>query len=287
MASFHEQVKSRISDSKSVLCIGLDTIINRLPESIQNKPQPQLLFNQKIIDATHDLVCCYKPNLAFYLSEGPSGLETLQQTIEYSHSKDVPVILDAKFGDIGHTADYYAKTAFDYLNADAVTLNPYMGKESIVPFADSSEKTLFILCYTSNFSRIDIQMQKLEHAIVPGEPLYQTVAKKILEWNEKGNLGAVVGATAPEEMAEIRMKLGNTVPILCPGVGIQGGDLEEILWSGQAEYGSLIVNISRAILYASSADDFAEAARYETEMYVAQMRTFFEQAAEEIGEEHP
>lgn len=280
MSLFQEWVKDRILETKSVLCLGLDTILNKIPETLQSDENPQLAFNRGMIDVTHDLVCCYKPNFAFYTAYGSQGFETLKSTIEYAHSYNIPVILDAKFGDIGHTAEYYAQTAFDVLQADAVTLNPYMGKDSIAPFQHYEDRSLFILCFTSNISRIDLQTQ-----MVSGpereQPLYEHVARKIVEWNTNQTLGAVVGATAPEELAQIRQVLGEDMPVLCPGIGVQGGDLEEVLWAGRAERGSLIVNVSRAILYASAEEDFAEAARREAEMFVNQTENFFAQAVEE------
>ncbi|MGI6457045.1 MAG: orotidine-5'-phosphate decarboxylase [bacterium] len=282
MISFRELIKQRITDSKSVLCVGLDTVEDRIPPAIQEQANPQFYYNQKIIESTHDLVCCYKPNLAFYLVQGAQGVDTLRETIECAHSFGVPVILDAKFGDIGHTTEFYAKTVFETLQADAVTLNPYMGIDSIASFREYEEKGLFILCFTSNLSRSDVQMQKvLSPAVTQKEiPLYLHVAERIREWNTTGNVGAVVGATAPEELEEIREILGEEALILCPGVGAQGGDLEEILWAGEAFHGSLIVNVSRSILYASGDMDFAEAARREAEMFVEQTRTYFEQAKE-------
>ncbi len=277
MSTFIEKIQDRTKSIQSVLCVGLDTTPKKVPSILKSEANPQWVWNKAIIDATHDLACCYKPNLAFYLIHGAQGLETLQETIRYAHRYEVPVILDAKFGDIGHTAEYYAHSCFTTLEADAVTLNPYMGEDSIAPFRDYENRSSFILCLTSNVSRIDFQTLSISTADEDEYPVYQRVAEKIKEWNSHHNLGAVVGATAPEDLADIRECLGPTVPILCPGIGVQGGDLEEVLWAGYSGEGSLLINVSRAIANASSGDDFEEASRREATMFVNQIHAFLEQ----------
>ncbi|MEW6239116.1 MAG: orotidine-5'-phosphate decarboxylase [Candidatus Omnitrophota bacterium] len=278
MESFFEQVKTRIKRIGSVLCVGLDTVEKQIPDMLRGEDNPQLAFNRAVIDATHGLACCYKTNMAFYLAAGVKGFDALKSTIGCAHSLGVPVILDAKWGDIGHTADYYAQTAFETLEADAVTVNPYMGEEAIAPFRNYSDRGVFVLCYTSNLSRIDLQTQMVSIPDSPLSPLYKIVARKIVEWNTAGNLGAVAGATAPEELARIREIVGPSLPILCPGIGAQGGDLEEVLWAGMAAEGTLYINVSRAIINASSGADFAQAAQREAKMFVDQMQMHFAQA---------
>lgn len=277
MNHFMQQLQAREAEAGSVICVGLDSVPSRLPACIQNESDPQFAFNQRIIDATCDLVSCYKPNLAFYLVRGADGIHTLKQTIEYAHKKNVPVILDAKFGDIGSTAAYYAKSVFDDMQADAVTINPYMGEESIEPFRAYKEKYSYVLCFTSNISRKDLQTKNVHDDEGVEMPLYKLTAKHIVGWNQESNLGAVVGATAPEELADIRKTLGNAVSVLCPGLGAQGGDLEEAFWSGYSGPGSLMLNVSRSVIFASKENDFADAARHETEMLAQQIRVFLEQ----------
>ncbi len=277
MEPFTLQIRNRTLEKQSALCVGLDTVFEKIPEILHQESNPQLTFNRIIIDSTHDLTCCYKLNTAFYFVRGIEGVATLMETIQYARSFDVPVILDTKWGDIGHTAKYYAQTAFDTYAADAVTLNPYMGEDAISAFRDHTDKCSFLLCFTSNKTRNDLETQPVNRTEQPVVPFYQIVAEKIVSWNTSANLGAVVGATAPEELAKIRDILGSSIPILCPGIGAQGGDLEEVLWAGYSEPGSLVINVSRAIIHASNQSDFAEAACREAEMFVTQMRTFFSQ----------
>jgi len=277
MVSFQEQITARIREIESNLCVGLDPSPDAVPAFLHSRPDPQLAWNQLIIDVTHDLACCYKPNLAFYLARGEEGLRTLRETIHYANGHQVPVILDAKFGDIGYTAQYYAQAAFEMLNAGAVTLNPYLGEETLVPFRD---RTSFVLCLTSNMSRIDFQTRSVLRGELPEAPLFETVAQKVVEWNTEQNLGLVAGATAPEELERIREIAGPSIPILCPGVGVQGGDLEEALWAGYTGEGSLIINVSRAIGRASEGPDLGELARQEAAMFVNQYRTFLAQYRE-------
>lgn len=284
METFAARARQRQSAVESLLCIGLDSDPERIPTVLRRENDPQLAFNREIVEATHGLALCYKLNFAFYTVRGPAGVQTLLSTIELIREKGIPVILDAKFGDIGNTAAQYAKTAFDVLGADSVTLNPYMGEEAIAPFRERADRCSFILCFTSNLSRVDVQTQMIAAEGGETAPLYRHVAQKIAAWNEKDNLGAVAGATAPEELEEIRGILGPSIPVLCPGVGVQGGDLEEALWAGYSGPGSLLVNVSRAIIHASMQIGFGEAAREEAEMFVRQMKTFLEQyGVEENG----
>jgi orotidine-5'-phosphate decarboxylase len=253
MTNFFERVDNRCAAANSLLCVGLDTDIQRLPVSLRARSDGIFAFNKAIIDATADLVCCYKPQIAYYASAGAE--EQLQATIAYLHELDVPVLLDAKRGDIGSTAEHYAREAFERYGADAITVNPYMGYDSLAPYLEYRDKGVFILCRTSNPGGADIQNLLLES----GQRLYEHVAEQAAtQWNKYGNMGLVTGATQPAELARIREITGD-MPFLVPGVGAQGGDVAALMAAGQG--GSLIINSSRAVLYASSAEDFAEAAR--------------------------
>lgn len=251
--NFVEKLDAATKKNNSLLCIGLDVDLKKIPQSLINKSDPIFEFNKCIIDATRDLVCAYKPNIAFYEMYGIYGMEALIRTIEYVDG-DIPMILDAKRGDIGNTAAAYAKAAFDIYKADAVTINPYMGFDSIEPFQTYKDKGLFILCLTSNQSSKDFQTDG-------EEPLYIKVAKKVKIWNNYGGCGLVVGATKAEELKEIRALVGD-MPILIPGVGAQGGDLQTSVRCGTTKKGDrAIINSSRGIIYASSGEDFAGAAK--------------------------
>jgi len=247
---FRRKLKESIEQNNSLLCVGLDPDVERLPAGMTIAE-----FNHAIIEATKDLVCAYKPNLAFYEAEGLAGLKALEETLSFVPS-NIPVIGDAKRGDIGNTARMYARSMFDVFGFDAVTLNPFLGLDSIEPFMVYSKKGLFLLCRTSNPGAKDFQ--DLE---VDGQPLYEHVAFKALEWNVHANIGLVVGATYVQELARIR-QLCPDMPFLIPGVGSQGGDLPQVVKRGTDKSGSnAIINSSRAILYASGGPDFAEAAR--------------------------
>lgn len=248
---FSEKIDSAIKENKSQLCIGLDIDLSKIPKEVRDTDDPIFNFNKKIIDATRDLVCAYKPNIAFYEAYGMYGLEALIRTIEYIEKTNIPVILDAKRGDVGHTARAYAKAIFEVYKADATTVNPYLGHDSIEPFLQYRDKGIFILCLTSNIGFKDFQVVGKE------EPLYISVARHVKEWNHFGNCGVVVGATSAEELKEIKKIVGN-MPILIPGVGAQGGDLERsVKFGGQRA----IINSSRGIIYASQTEDFDSAAR--------------------------
>jgi orotidine-5'-phosphate decarboxylase len=235
--------------NESWLCIGLD-------------PDPELMpgvdvlqFNKAIIEATSDMVCAYKPNLAFYEALGTGGLAILEKTIKHVPG-DMPVIADAKRGDIGNTARAYARALFSVLGFDATTVNPYLGFDSIEPFINYQDKGIFILCRTSNKGAADFQDLRTD-----GLPLYEAVAQKAKEWNTYGNIGLVVGATYPEELKKVR-SICPEMPLLIPGIGAQGGDLASAVAYGVDARGEkAIINMSRQILYASKEKDFAQAAR--------------------------
>ncbi|AKG52696.1 orotidine 5'-phosphate decarboxylase [Dehalogenimonas sp. WBC-2] len=247
---FYAKLAAAARHNNSCVCIGLDPEPEKLPAGVST-----LEFCQAIIGATHDLVCAYKPNSAFFEALGEDGWSTLKAVIKCV-PKNIPVILDAKRGDIGNTAKAYARAAFVELGADAVTVNPYMGYDSMEPFIGYDDKGIFVLCRTSNPGAADFQSLKID-----GEPLYRLVAKKVGEWNVRGNLGLVVGATQPEELKVIRQS-HPTMPILIPGVGAQGGSLEKAVKYGTGNSDGLaIISSSRQILYASSGSDYAAAAR--------------------------
>ena len=236
----------------------MDTDEGKIPKFLMHEDDPIFAFNQKIIDSTRDLVCAYKPNMAFYEALGSRGWEALRKTCEYIPA-EIPIILDAKRGDIGNTANMYAKALYDVLKADAVTVSPYMGKDAVLPFLEYEDKGSFILCLTSNQGAKDFQLSLIE-----GRPLYEIVAEKVLSWNEKNNCGLVVGATYPEQLKRIR-EIAPSLPFLIPGVGAQAGEIESTIKYGTDHNGErAIINSSRAILYASSGEDFAQAARNET-----------------------
>ena len=235
--------------NNTLLCIGLD-------------PDPEFMpgvdvleFNKAIIEATSDLVCAYKPNLAFYEALGSEGLAILEKTVRYVPG-DIPVIADAKRGDIGNTARAYARALFSVFGFDAATVNPYLGFDSIEPFINNQDKGVFILCRTSNPGATDFQ-----NLCINGLPLYEVVAQKASEWNIYGNIGLVVGATYPEELKRVR-SICPEMPLLIPGIGAQGGDLAAaVRYGADARGQKAIISVSRQILYASQDKDFARAAR--------------------------
>jgi orotidine-5'-phosphate decarboxylase len=243
--------------NNSLLCIGLDPDLQKIPGHLRNHENPLFAFNKAVIDATHDLVCAYKPQIAFYAA---AGLEKdLEQTITYLHEQyqGLPLILDAKRGDIGSTAERYAQEAFERYRADALTVNPFLGGDTLEPFLKWKDKGVIILCRTSNPGAADIQ--DLESK---GEKLYRIIARKAAqEWNRNGNVLLVVGATYPRELGEIRSLVGD-MPLLVPGIGAQGGDVEKAVSLGKTPAGTgLIINSSRGIIYAGQGENFAETAR--------------------------
>ena len=240
--------------NKSLLCIGLDTDLTKVPERVS-----VFEFNKAIIDATSDLVCAYKLNLAFYEVMGIEGINALKDTVEYIPD-DILTIGDAKRGDIGNTATAYAKAMFSNFNFDATTVNPYLGFDSIEPFIQYRDKGIFVLCRTSNAGAVDFQSLQCER---DGSyySLFEIIAQKVSEWNTYGNLGLVVGATYPEELRSIRQSFPD-MPLLIPGIGAQGGDLPTVVSYGvDANNERTIINSSRQIIYASQGSDFARAAR--------------------------
>ncbi|MBN1161047.1 MAG: orotidine-5'-phosphate decarboxylase [Dehalococcoidales bacterium] len=243
--------------NRSLVCAGLDPDPAMMPEGVG-----VFEFNKAIIDATADLVCAYKPNIAFYEAMGNEGLEALKKTRDYI-PQDIPVIIDAKRGDIGNTAKAYARSLFEYYKFDAMTASPYLGYDSLEPFIEYRDRGVFILCRTSNKGAADFQSLSVETGKGP-KPLYEVVAEKVNEWNKHGNLGLVVGATYPEELKLIR-EYYPKMPLLIPGVGAQGGELARVVKYGvDKERSRTIINSSRQIIYASRDNDFATAAQKAT-----------------------
>jgi len=255
--TFIQALQQRWHESNSLVCVGLDPEPARFPVHLNESPDAVFAFCRAIVDATADLVCCFKPQIAHFAALGAE--DALQRLIAHIHAAHpgVPVILDAKRGDIGSTAQHYATEAFDRYGADAVTANPYLGRDSVQPFLDRADKGVVILCRTSNPGAGDFQ-----DLDAGGKPLYQHVADTVARnWNGNGNCALVVGATWPEQLREVRAIVGD-MPLLIPGIGAQGGDVEAVVANGRTTDGSgLIISSSRAILYAGSGDDFADAAR--------------------------
>ena len=250
---FFNAVNARQSEQKTRLCIGLDPDPERFPAPIRRDKEPIFAFNKAVIDSTSDLACCYKPQFAYYAANAAE--RELEKTISYIRDLDIPVILDAKRGDVGSTAEKYATEAFERYGADAVTINPYLGLDAMQPFLARAEKGIFILCRTSNPGGADIQNLMIDG----GDQLYEHIAGLASQqWNGNNNVALVVGATQPSELTRVREITGD-MTLLLPGIGAQGGDVEASIKAGQG--GGLIVSSSRAVLYASSGDDFAEAAR--------------------------
>lgn len=261
MSPFIEQLQNVWDSNNSLVCVGLDPEIERFPAHVLDQPSPIFQFNKAIIDATADLVCAYKPQFAHYAAY--EAEDQLERTIDYIQTTypGIPVILDSKRGDVGNTAERYAIEAFERYHADAVTVNPYLGGDSLEPFLKYEDKGVIILCRTSNPGAGDLQ--DLE---IGGRRLFHTVADLAARrWNTRGNCMLVVGATYPRELAEVREIVGD-MPFLVPGVGAQGGDVAQAVQSGQSAAGAgLVISSSRGILYASSGENFALAAREATE----------------------
>lgn len=258
MNSFLEKITSTILKNQSILCVGLDPDLDKIPRHLLERPDPIFEFNREIIQKTQDQVCAYKPNIAFYEAQGEKGMSSLRKTIEFI-PKSIPIILDAKRGDIGNTSRLYAQACFDDLNVDAVTVNGYMGTDSVSPFLEYKEKAVFVLVKTSNPSSSELQDLTLQN----NSSVYLEMAKKVSQWNKEfpGHCGAVVGATAPSELQVIRSILSHEF-ILAPGVGAQGGDPKELVRNGLNQDDSgLVVNSSRGVLYSDSSKTFAESAR--------------------------
>lgn len=249
--NFLDKLKTASKNNNTLVCVGLDAEKSKLPNVLKSEKNPQLSFNREIIDATKDFVCAYKPNTAFYEAEGVRGIEALVQTISYVPDH-IPVILDAKRGDIGNTAAQYARFVFDVCGADAVTLHCYLGRDSVSPFLDYSDRGLFLLVKTSNASAVEIQ----DLVLRDGRRLFEAVGSELQSWRSptKAVIGAVVGATYPQDLRTV-CQLLPAAPILVPGVGAQGGKIAEVLEAGGSS--PLIINSSRGIIFASNGGDFA------------------------------
>lgn len=253
----------------SYLCVGLDTDLRRIPQVLQSEKNPALAFNKAIIEATQEYAIAYKPNLAFYEAMGPTGWEIFAETLELIPD-DIMVIADAKRGDIGNTAHLYARAFFETYQTDALTVAPYMGRDSVEPFLSYADKWVFLLGLTSNPGARDFQYYP-----DPEQPLYEQVFRKSQQWSkgQPGNLGFVVGATRPEVLADVR-KWAPAAWLLVPGVGAQGGDLDAVLRQGKNDAGGLLINSSRGIIYASDGVDFAEKAHEAAKGLQARMKAY-------------
>ena len=254
---FMTALKAAWQQRNSLLCVGLDPDPARFPAHLQGRPDAILEFCTQIVDATADLVCCFKPQIAYFAARRAE--DQLEALIEHIHARhpETPVVLDAKRGDIGSTAEQYAVEAFERFKADAITVNPYMGRDSVDPYLAYPDKGVILLCRTSNPGGSDLQFLD-----VGGLKLYEHVARLVAqEWNGSGNCGLVVGATFPAEIARVRELTGD-MPLLVPGIGAQGGDIAATLAAGRSANGAgLMINSSRAILYAGKDEHFAAAAR--------------------------
>jgi orotidine-5'-phosphate decarboxylase len=254
---FVQRVERAWNAGQTLLCVGLDPDPARLPKHLADADYPMFEFGRAIVDATADLVCAFKPQIAYYAAARAE--DQLEMTIAHIRRRHpgIPVILDAKRGDVGSTAEMYAKEAFERYQADAVTVNPYLGFDALAPFLAHADKGVIVLCRTSNPGARDVQDIESK-----GRKLYQIIAEKAArDWNAKGNVLLVVGATYPEELAQIRAIVGD-MPILVPGVGAQGGDVGAVVANGATADGTgLIISASRAVLYAGGGKDYAQAAR--------------------------
>lgn len=251
-----ERLKQEIFSKKSFLCVGLDVDLNKIPPFLLKESDPIFAFNKSIIDATHPYTIAYKPNIAFYEAYGEKGWQSLRKTIDYLNEQHPHIftIADAKRGDIGNTATMYAKAFFEDLQFDSVTVAPYMGQDSVEPFLAFEHKATILLALTSNKGAFDFQTLTTE-----GAPLYQQVLTRSQQWHNAHNLMYVVGATKAEYLADIRRIVPQSF-LLVPGVGAQGGDLKEVCKYGLNDSVGLIINASRAVIYASQGEDFAQKA---------------------------
>ena len=277
-AELFEQIKKK----QSYLCIGLDTDITKIPKHLLKTENPVFEFNRQIIDATSDLCVAYKPNLAFYECLGAKGLESLEKTVK-CFPKDIFTIADAKRGDIGNTSAMYAKTFFEHFGFDAITVAPYMGRDSIKPFLEYKSKWTIVLALTSNDGAKDFQYLRLKNNPSPEErgvggdqKLFEKVIRTVIDWGSEENLMFVIGATQAEMRSEIRKIIPDHF-LLVPGVGAQGGSLEEISKHGMNKQCGLLINSSRQIIYASDGENFAEKARLEAKKLQQEMEKLLEQ----------
>jgi orotidine-5'-phosphate decarboxylase len=262
-----EELIHQIRTKKSYLCVGLDSDITKIPAHLLHEPDPVFAFNKAIIDATHDVCVSYKINTAFYESRGLAGWESMQKTLDYI-PKDIFTIADAKRGDIGNTSTQYAKAFFEALAFDSITVAPYMGKDSIQPFLDFHNKWTIVLGLTSNEGAYDFQYFAQNET-----PLYQHVMQTVAQWGTPNNTMFVVGATKIEQLAEIRNLLPDHF-FLIPGVGAQGGSLEEVSRRAMNKDIGILVNASRQILFASAGTNFAEKAREQALLLQGDMASF-------------
>ncbi len=273
-----EELFHQIKTKNSYLCVGLDSDISKLPAHLLKEPDPIFTFNKQIIDATVDYAVAYKPNLAFYESQGARGWESLAKTMEYL-PKDVFTIADAKRGDIGNTSNHYAKAFFEQLNFDAITLSPYMGQDAIAPYLKYEDKWAIILTLTSNESSKDFEqlLVTTDGDSINPEPhkLYEVVIRKSLSWQSNERIMYVVGATKAEEFISIRKLIPDHF-LLVPGVGAQGGSLQEVSRNGMNNHCGLLVNSSRGIIFASQEKDFATAAGSRASAMQSQMKEYLE-----------
>jgi orotidine-5'-phosphate decarboxylase len=265
-----EELFQEIKRKKSFLCVGLDSDPMKLPECVLGYDDPVFEFNKRIIDATKDYCVAYKPNIAFYEAQGTKGWESLQKTLDYI-PKDIFTISDAKRGDIGNTSNLYARAFFESMNFDSVTVAPYMGSDSVTPFLTYKNKWVILLALTSNEGGLDFQTEKLSS----GEYLFEKVLKKSLEWGNEDNLMYVVGATRADMLTDIRKIVPNSF-LLIPGVGAQGGSLEDVAKYGMNDSCGLLVNSSRGIIFKSSETDFDSVAREEAKSIQIQMESLLQ-----------
>ncbi|TBV26203.1 orotidine-5'-phosphate decarboxylase [Meridianimaribacter sp. CL38] len=263
------QLTEQIKKKKSFLCIGLDVDLNKIPQHLLQEEDPIFAFNKAIIDATHHLCVAYKPNTAFYEAYGLKGWKALEKTIMYLNVKhpEIFTIADAKRGDIGNTSTMYAKAFFEDLAFDSVTVAPYMGKDSVEPFLAFENKHTILLALTSNAGAFDFQTQKVDEV-----ELYKHVLETSKTWNNSQNLMYVVGATKAEYLAEIRKIIPESF-LLVPGVGAQGGSLQEVCDYGMTNNVGLLINSSRGIIYASNGEDFAQASAAKAKELQEQMES--------------
>jgi len=258
---------AQIKKKKSMLCVGLDVDLEKIPPHLLSYSDPIFEFNKQIIDATSAYAVAYKPNIAFYECLGSKGWDSLEKTIQYI-PKDCFIIADAKRGDIGNTAERYAKTFFEKYPCDAITVAPYMGEDSVKPFLQFEGKWAIVLGLTSNRGSEDFQ-----HLIVNDKTLYQHVLEKVSQWGTPENLMFVIGATQADKLKEIRKIVPNHF-FLVPGVGAQGGDIDEVCKAGMNEDYGLLINASRSIIYASASEDFSYAAEKEAQKLQLEMSKY-------------
>lgn len=257
-----KKIDKIVRKNNSLVCVGLDSDVDKLPVHLRRAKFPQFDFNRAIIDATAHLVCAYKPNSAFYEARGEEGIKELKMTCDYLNQKysEIVIILDAKRADIGSTNEGYVKYAFEYLNVDALTIHPYLGHEAIKPFLEREDKGAIILCRTSNPGAGEFQDLKIKN-----KALYQIIAERVVNyWDKNNNCLLVVGATYPKELSQIR-KIAPHMYFLVPGVGAQGGNVQKTIEAGlDGSRAGLIINAARSIIFASDQTDFADKAKEET-----------------------